>query len=115
MIRAQVPDCPWVFPGDAPVKPIIEIKRFWQDVPAETGLEDVRIHDLRHTFASLLVSPSDYRRFAFRRLGLWMPATTGTPGSERAAQGRPEPFLIAPRTASGESGDRQLGQRPHPW
>jgi integrase len=57
MIRADVPDdCPWVFPGDAPGRPIVEIKRFWQDVRAKAGLEDVRIHDLRHTFASLLVS-----------------------------------------------------------
>ncbi len=57
MIRAHVPgDCPWVFPGDASGKPVIEIKRFWHNVRAEAGLEDVRIHDLRHTFASLLVS-----------------------------------------------------------
>jgi integrase len=56
-IRLQVADdCPWVFPGDAPGKPIIEIKRFWRDVRIEADFEDVRIHDLRHTFASLLVS-----------------------------------------------------------
>ena len=33
-----------------------EIKRFWDDVRAKTDLPGVRIHDLRHTFASLLVS-----------------------------------------------------------
>jgi integrase len=56
-IRPTVPDdCPWVFPGDVEGKPIQEIKRFWDDVRTEAGIEDVRIHDLRHTFASLLVS-----------------------------------------------------------
>jgi integrase len=56
-IRAWVPEnCPWVFLGDVEGKPIQEIKRFWDDVREEAGLEDVRIHDLRHTFASLLVS-----------------------------------------------------------
>lgn len=56
-IRPTVPkDCPWVFPGDAEGKPVQEIKRFWDDVRTEAGIEDVRIHDLRHTFASLLVS-----------------------------------------------------------
>lgn len=56
-IRAQVPsDCPWVFPGDAEGKPLIEIKRFWDDVRKQANLPDFRIHDLRHTFASLLVS-----------------------------------------------------------
>jgi integrase len=56
-IRASVPaDCPWVFPGDAEGKPVQEIKRFWDDIRAETDLSGVRIHDLRHTFASLLVS-----------------------------------------------------------
>jgi integrase len=56
-IRPTMPDdCPWVFPGDVEGKPIQEIKRFWDDVRTEAGIEDVRIHDLRHTFASLLVS-----------------------------------------------------------
>lgn len=44
------------FPGDAEGKPVQEIKRFWDDVRAQADLADVHIHDLRHTFASLLVS-----------------------------------------------------------
>lgn len=57
MIRAAVPDdCPWVFPGDAEGKPVQEIKRFWDDVRAKADIRDARLHDLRHTFASLLVS-----------------------------------------------------------
>jgi integrase len=56
-IRARVPeDCPWVFPGDVEGQPLIEIKRFWDEVRAKAKLPGVRIHDLRHTFASLLVS-----------------------------------------------------------
>ena len=48
--------CPWLFPGDVPDQPVVEIRRFWRAIQRETGLEDVHIHDLRHTFASLLVS-----------------------------------------------------------
>lgn len=56
-IRARVPDtCPWVFPGDTNGKPVQEIKRFWQDVRNKAKLTNLRIHDLRHTFASMLVS-----------------------------------------------------------
>ena len=47
---------PWVFPGNAEGKPVQEIKRFWDDVRRQADLHGVRIHDLRHTFASLLVS-----------------------------------------------------------
>ena len=46
---------PWVFPGDALGKPVREVRRFWVKVQREADLPDVRIHDLRHTFASLLV------------------------------------------------------------
>ncbi|OUS03984.1 integrase [Rhodobacterales bacterium 52_120_T64] len=47
---------PWLFPGDVPGQPVIEIRRFWRSIQKKADLEDVRIHDLRHTFASLLVS-----------------------------------------------------------
>ena len=47
---------PWLFPGDVPGQPVKEIRRFWISVQKEAKLPDVRIHDLRHTFASLLVS-----------------------------------------------------------
>jgi integrase len=48
--------CPWLFPGDVPGQPVKEIRRFWHSIQSEVGIPDVRIHDLRHTFASLLVS-----------------------------------------------------------
>jgi integrase len=47
---------PWLFPGDSIGRPVREVRRFWARVQKEAELSDVRIHDLRHTFASLLVS-----------------------------------------------------------
>jgi len=47
---------PWLFPGDVPGQPVKEIRRFWRRIQKAARIEDVRIHDLRHTFASLLVS-----------------------------------------------------------
>ena len=62
--RAAVPEgCPWLFPGDAPPaagepegRPVQDLRRFWRGIQSSAELGDVRIHDLRHTFASLLVS-----------------------------------------------------------
>jgi len=47
---------PWLFPGDTPGQPVKEIRRFWVGIQKQAKLPGVRIHDLRHTFASLLVS-----------------------------------------------------------
>ena len=46
---------PWVFPAPRAGGPRVSdwLDRFWQDVRAEAGLRDVRIHDLRHTHASI--------------------------------------------------------------
>lgn len=49
-------DCPWLFPGEVEGKPVQEIRRFWARIKREAKLPDIRVHDLRHTFASLLVS-----------------------------------------------------------
>lgn len=48
--------CVLLFPGDVPGQPVKEIRRFWSNIQKQVGIPDVRIHDLRHTFASLLVS-----------------------------------------------------------
>lgn len=54
---AALPDgAEWLFPGDVDGHPIEDIRRFWTDVQAKANLRGVRIHDLRHTFASLLIS-----------------------------------------------------------
>ncbi|KPQ02787.1 MAG: Site-specific recombinase XerD [Rhodobacteraceae bacterium HLUCCA12] len=60
---------PWLFPGDAIGKPVREIRRFWIKVQKEAELPDVRIHDLRHTFASLLVSGGASLEIIGRLLG----------------------------------------------
>jgi integrase len=53
---AVVSGSPWLFPGDVPGQPVQEVRRFWRRIQTEVDIPDVRIHDLRHTFASLLVS-----------------------------------------------------------
>lgn len=47
---------PWVIPGTLTGKPLSDLQPFWQRVRARAGVKDVRIHDLRHTFASTAVA-----------------------------------------------------------
>ena len=48
--------CPFLFPGDGPGEPVFDLKRLWERMREQAKIPDVRIHDLRYTFASLLVS-----------------------------------------------------------
>lgn len=44
---------PFVIPGDDPMKPRSDLKRPWTAIRKHAGLEGMRIHDLRHSFASV--------------------------------------------------------------
>jgi integrase len=44
---------PYVVLGDDPEKPRADLKRPWAAVSKRAGLEGVRLHDLRHTYASI--------------------------------------------------------------
>ena len=55
MLRPGAKLNPYLFPGTAG-KPLQEIKRFWASITKAADLKDVRIHDLRHTYASILAS-----------------------------------------------------------
>ena len=66
----------YLFPGNAPGKPLGDIKTFWRRVCRDAGLEGVRLHDLRHTYASSLVSRGVSLHIVGRLLGHTQPQTT---------------------------------------
>ena len=50
--RPRQANSPWVFPGRRVETHLSTVYFLWLDVRAKAGLEDVRLHDLRHSFAS---------------------------------------------------------------
>lgn len=72
----RVPDSPWLFPGKSPGQPISDIYLYWNRLRHELGIQDVRIHDLRHTFASFLVNSGHSLYEAQQLLGHKNPKTT---------------------------------------
>jgi integrase len=58
-LLAEVPhdaSCPWVFANPKSKIPFKSIFGSWNTARCKAGLADVRIHDLRHSFASFLVN-----------------------------------------------------------
>ena len=43
---------PWVIPGFKPNKHLSDLNHYWDRVRERADLQDVRIHDIRHSFAS---------------------------------------------------------------
>ena len=53
---ARLPGNPWVIWGRKPGTHLYGLQSVWERVRARAGLNDVRIHDLRHTYASAAVA-----------------------------------------------------------
>ncbi|MEQ1820672.1 MAG: site-specific integrase, partial [Terricaulis sp.] len=57
ILNGRVRSSEYVFPSPlGHDKPANSLSKNWQSVRAAAGLSDVRLHDLRHTLASLLVA-----------------------------------------------------------
>lgn len=66
----------YVFPGRKEGEPIKEIKTFWKKLLTEANIEDLRVHDLRHTHASHLVSSGMSLSIVGKLLGHTQASTT---------------------------------------
>ena len=68
----------WVFQGAAGDRPVTAywLERFWRRLRAEADLEDVRLHDLRHTHASIALGQGETVLVIGRLLGHANPETT---------------------------------------
>ena len=53
---APVPGNPYVFVGQKPMSHLVGLQKPWITIRKLAGLEDVRLHDLRHSFASIAAS-----------------------------------------------------------
>ncbi|AIL12651.1 hypothetical protein IM40_02520 [Candidatus Paracaedimonas acanthamoebae] len=67
---------PYLFPSKIEGQPLQEIKTFWKKVIKEAEFENVRIHDLRHTHASHLVSSGLSLHIVGKLLGHTQASTT---------------------------------------
>jgi integrase len=87
MKRASIAGCPYVFPsakatyrarrtGKTGTAPLTEIKRTWASVCKAAGVAGARLHDLRHSYASVLASGGLSLHIVGALLGHTQPRTT---------------------------------------
>lgn len=67
---------PYVIVGEAKDKPRSDLKRPWKRITARAGLSDLRLHDLRHSFASVGVASGLGLPIVGKLLGHASPSTT---------------------------------------
>ena len=66
----------WVFPAGGLRGPWNWLDRFWYEVRVEAGLDDVRLHDMRHSYASVALLSGESIRTVARLLGHEKASTT---------------------------------------
>jgi integrase len=76
-VRADIPrDCPWVFPANDGIAHRVAIRNGWASICDMAKIENCRVHDLRHTHASILINQNYSLPIVGRLLGHTVPSTT---------------------------------------
>ena len=72
----RAPGNPWVVPGAKPGKHMTDIDGAWKSIRTRAGLVDVRIHDIRHSYASRALALGEGLPIIGRLLGHRQAETT---------------------------------------
>jgi integrase len=67
---------PYVIPGEQPKAHLVNLQKPWRRIRAMAGLDDVRIHDLRHSYASIAINAGASLSMVGKLLGHRQPQTT---------------------------------------
>ena len=70
------PNCPWVFGAGRGQGPLSSISSQWRRIRRDAAIPDVRLHDLRHSFASVAINNGVSLVLIGRLLGHALPETT---------------------------------------
>src|SRR5207249_6197070 len=98
---------PWVFTSEngTPLTPGNFHSRLWRPLLKKAGLHHFRVHDLRHTFASLLIQNGESLAYVKEQMGHHSIQITVdiyghlVPGGNKAAVDRlDEPHTVSPAT-----------------
>lgn len=86
---------PFVIPGEKEGMHLVNLQKPWNRIRNQAGLDDVRIHDLRHTYASLAINSGVPLAILSKLLGQSQLTTT-----ERYAHLADDPAKLAARQVS---------------
>lgn len=103
----RVEGSPYVLPGRDPAKPLVGLPKVWRKIREAAGLSDVRLHDLRHSYASEGVSAGDSLYVIGKLLGHNRAATT-----QRYAHIHDDPLRAAADRISSRI-ERSLSRQDH--
>ena len=106
----RAPGNPWVIPGRKPGAPLRNLQHPWEIVRARAGLDDVRLHDLRHSFASRALALGESLSMIGELLGHRRVRTT----ARYAHLARDPVNASSARVADSIGADILLGQQPAP-
>lgn len=96
----------YALPGDNPERPRPDLKRIWRAVTTLAGLEGVRLHDLRHTYASFGAGSGLGLPVIGKLLGHSQPSTT-----QRYSHIARDPLRRASEQIGGAISAAMAGQR----
>ena len=101
----RVQDNPYVIPGSKEGRHLVGLQKFWERIRAEADIPDVRVHDLRHTFASIAADMG----FSLQAIGKLLGHKKAS-STERYAHLADAPLKQATETVSATIAGRMSGQ-----
>jgi integrase len=103
----RLADNPYVICGERPGAHLVGVQRPWQRIRKAAGLDGLRIHDLRHAFASVAVCSGMGLPIIGKLLGHTQAVTT-----QRYAHLASDPLKAAAATVAGKIADAMNGSPP---